>query len=144
MLRLAKKRFSDGVGACQSLGDRLSILKNDIKYCCKLIIAGISVIILLINSIKFLTLLAVNYRRIKGCELIVIPSTSVNFGNSVYLPDALRRIHKGKRILFIIPWDKGSGPNTATANIFPDVDIWFFKLLMVRLTLFEKKIALVY
>jgi putative glycosyltransferase (TIGR04372 family) len=58
------------------------------------------------------------------------------------LPDALRRIHKGKRILFIIPWDKGSGPNTATANIFPDVDIWFFKLLMVRLTLFEKKIAM--
>jgi putative glycosyltransferase (TIGR04372 family) len=79
--------------------------------------------------------------RLRRYDIIVVPSQSINFGNTVYVPDIMRRTHRGKAILFIIPWDKGSGPNPATGSIFPDVSIWFFKLFMLRFTLLGKKIA---
>jgi len=132
-----------GVPAIPAFGwGNEKLLKNIFKRFSRLGIKLVSGILLFLNSVAFLGLMVVRGAKLGKYDIIVIPSISVNFGNSVYVPDILRRRHKGKRILFIIPWDKGSGLNTATGSIFPDVDIWFFKLLMARFTLLGKKIAM--
>ncbi|MAE06338.1 MAG: hypothetical protein CMH76_08395 [Nitrospinae bacterium] len=94
----------------------MTIIKKFIKTCGKLAVEVISAVFLLINAAALLVLLAVRSGRLWRYHIIVVPSQSINFGNTVYVPDIMRRRHEGKAILFIIPWDKWSGPNPATGQ----------------------------